>query len=366
MKNVLILGATGTIGDAALRAYKKSSSFRVCGLVAKSNMEKLASLAKQYMTRNLFLTGGDESVLRRVIESSEADIVLNAISGKDGLIATVAAIEAGKDVALANKETIVMAGPQIKEFADRRAVRIIPVDSEHSSVYWLIQENPDKTPESIVITASGGPFRTFTKQQLETITPEMAVNHPTWKMGRKISVDSATLANKGLEVIEAMRLFNMPPEKIKVVVNPQSCLHGAVIFTDGSAKAAISEPDMANPIERALSPVRRNSVTADSVTLTFEKPDTIKFPMLALGFEVAGKSQVHQIAYNAADEVAVEAFLNRKIAFNDIYPAVKSVTDDKHISGFMKNQAASPDSLSFGEILSIDKWCREAACSRLF
>lgn len=332
MKKVLVLGCTGSIGTNTLDIIRKMpEDFKVCGLSAHSNKDKLLSLSSEFNCPCV-LTSDKEASLEKLINDSEPDIVVNGIAGSAGLIPSKIVLEAGIDLALANKETVVMAWPLIKKLAQKNDAKIIPVDSEHSAIFNLINQIKSENISELIITASGGPFRNHTKEQLESVSLEDALKHPTWNMGKKITIDSASLANKGLEVIEANRLFDFSADKIKVVVHPQSLIHSIVRTNDGMLYAQISDPDMKHPIFSALT-YPENKVSClrpfdlfDN-TMTFFKPRTEDFPMLKYAFKVAESTDSYSIAYNAANEIAVDAFINKGIKFNDIPEIVKNVLD---------------------------------------
>ena len=334
MKRVLVLGCTGSIGTNALNIIKyMPQDFVLCGVQAHSNKDRLAEIADKAKCPYL-LTSEDNSkeTFQKLIEESKPDIVVNGISGSAGLLPSKIVLENGINLALANKETIVMAGPIIKELAYDKDAKILPVDSEHSAIFNLVEKIGKENVSKIIITASGGPFRTLTKAELEQVTIEQALNHPTWQMGRKITVDSATLANKGLEVIEAAYLFDAPVEKIEVVVHPQSLIHSLVRTNDGMLYAQISEPDMKHPILNALTwPDNKENFLEPfelfDKTMTFFKPRLQDFPMLSYAFECVKFGKAYPIAFNAANEVAVNAFLEEKITFQTISRIVRSVLD---------------------------------------
>ena len=327
MRRVIILGATGSIGTTALDYIRDHrEQFIVSGLVANSSKEKLLALAAEFNSPSLLMKDHSESDLASFLSAIDADIVLNGIAGAKGLYATIMSLRAGKDVALANKESVVMGGQFIFSLADSLGCKIIPVDSEHSAIYHLL---PHRNAERLIITASGGPF--IDRKDTSRVTLSDALNHPTWKMGRKITIDSATLANKGLEVIEASYLFGFPADKIDVVVHRQSVVHSMVYTREGAIYAEMSPPDMTHPIITALADGEielRNVVRPldfTSLKLTFEKPDFNQFPMLAIAFDVLKSGGSYPIAYNAADEIAVNAFIEGRISFNDISGIVSSV-----------------------------------------
>ena len=334
MKKVLVLGCTGSIGTNALKiADNMPEDFSVCGLQANLNEKKLAELSKKYNCPSL-LTSKDSSqaAFQKLIEQSKPDIVVNGIAGSAGLLPSKITLQNGIDIALANKETIVMAGPLIKELAQSKNAKILPVDSEHSAIFNLVEKIGKKNISKIIITASGGPFRNYTKQQLENVTLEQALNHPTWKMGPKITVDSSTLANKGLEVIEAAFLFDVNAEQIEVVVHPQSLVHSLVRTNDGMLYAQISDPDMKHPIFSALTwPENKKTYLPPfelfDKEMTFFKARTDDFPLLDYAFECAKLKNCYPVAFNAANEVAVHAFLDGKIKYTKIAKIVRQVLD---------------------------------------
>lgn len=327
-RRVIVLGATGSIGTTFFTSLRNHSlDIIIEGIAAYKNKEKLNVLKDEFKVPNAMLfKDKSNSEIEEFISSINADIVLNGIAGSDGLFATLCALKSGKDVALANKESVVMGGHFLFDFARKYNRRIIPVDSEHSAIYNLISNTPNV--ESIVITASGGPF--VDRDDTSDVTINEALNHPTWKMGRKITIDSATLANKGLEVIEASYLFNMPSNKIEVTIHRQSVVHSLVRTQEGAVYAQMSPPDMALPIMAAIADKRIplesivRPLSFANLTLTFESPDLRKFPMLALAYAALDKGGSYPIAYNASNEVAVNAFLAGAICFDDITRIVKN------------------------------------------
>lgn len=325
MKNLLILGCTGSIGTSTLNIAREfPDRFNVVGLTAHKSKERLQELSKEFGNVPTCLTGVDsEDALERLINTCDADIVVNGIAGSPGLMPSVFVLRAGIDLALANKETIVMAGPLIARLAREHNCRILPVDSEHSAVFTLVEKFGSDSIGQIVLTASGGPFREKKSEDLPFMRPADALKHPTWNMGTKITIDSASLANKGLEVIEACRLFNISPDRVKVTVHPQSLVHSLIRTRDGVLYAQISPPDMRHPILTALtwpdfvpSSLEEWDITAGG-TLNFYPPRMNDFPMLPLAYKSLSMAS-GPIAYNAANEIAVEAFLNGKIAFTQI------------------------------------------------
>jgi len=327
-KRVAILGATGSIGKSSLDIISRDGeNFEAVLLTARSSRGKLEELSKQFPAAVCVLAdeaNGREKLLSAIAEI-KPDITINGISGAAGLEPSLAAINAGSHLALANKETIVMAGDLAIRTAKEKNVNIIPVDSEHSAIFHLLRffaEQSENVSE-IILTASGGPFRKLSAKDMEYVTVKDALSHPTWNMGPKITIDSASMANKGLEIIEACVFFNMPGEKVKVVIHPQSIVHSMIRLCNGVIYAQLSKPDMRHPIHDALYwPVTTKStlepVGFDSLTLEFSKPDTDKFPMLTYAWEAARRGGLYPCAYNAANEAAVKAFLEQKIKFSDI------------------------------------------------
>jgi 1-deoxy-D-xylulose-5-phosphate reductoisomerase len=344
-KKILLLGSTGSIGSSTLDAAAAfADRFEIAGLSSHTNGAKLLELQKRfgnsvvtaYSGNSANTTISEPSVniagkftyygkegLLEMISLSDADIVVNAIAGAAGLGPSIAALESGKDLVLANKETVVMAGPLIFPLAEKHNCRIIPVDSEHSAIFQLTRFRPEKFIDSIILTASGGPFRTRPVETFSSITIQDALKHPTWNMGNKISIDSATLANKGLEVIETQMFFGTPSDKIQVVVHPQSIVHSLISTTDGCLYAQLSSADMKIPIINALCYPEisdRTIVPFDIVgqTLTFENPDTQKFPMLKFAYQALTAKGAYTIAYNAVNEIAVHEFSKGVISFLQI------------------------------------------------
>ena len=314
MKRIALLGATGSIGRQALEVIEAYDGLELVAATSGSTpIDGLAPLTQ---------VGGDPNEL---LERAQPDVVLNATLGFAGLPATMWALERGVTLALANKESLVAAGELALAAHARGGGRLIPVDSEHSALFQCAQLGE---PESIVLTASGGPFRGRTRDELADVTAEQALAHPTWNMGAKITIDSATLANKGLEVIEAHFLFGVPYERIEVVVHPTSIVHGLVRFRDGASIAHLGYPDMRVPISYALTYPERAATPIPPLelrTLEFHEPDTETFRMLALGREAGERGGTYPCAYNAANEVAVQAFLERRIEFLDIAALVEDV-----------------------------------------
>lgn len=334
MKRILLLGSTGSIGTNTINIVRNmSSDFTICGLQAHSNKDKVEKLAKEFNCPYLITGNGvSEKDYVDLIENSNPDIVVNGVAGAAGLLPSKVTLEKKIPLALANKETIVMAGSLIKKLAKENDTKIIPVDSEHSAIFNLVEKIGKENISKVVITASGGPFRTLSKEELNTVTVEQALNHPTWNMGKKITIDSASLANKGLEVIEAAYLFDVTADQIEVVVHPQSLIHSLVRTNDGMLYAQISDPDMKHPIYGALTWPENKSTYLEPFdlfdnTMTFYKPRLNDFPLLSYAFECVRKGNGYTIAFNASNEVAVDAFLNKKISFTAISRIVRSVLD---------------------------------------
>ena len=344
-KGVAVLGSTGSIGTTALRVLdRQRQRFRVRALTANSNAALLREQVRQFEPSFVGMvesnTDGDDAwesgtdALVTAATRDDVDIVLNAIVGAAGLDATLAALEKGKRVALANKETLVIAGDLVRDACASGSGEVIPVDSEHSAILQCITGHPGSEVRRVVLTASGGPFRDWSAERLAGATIEDALRHPTWRMGRKITIDSATLANKALEVIEAHFLFGLPYNRIEVVVHPQSIVHSFVEFIDGSVVAQMSVPTMELPVLYALTHpdrVEDDGVPAfDPVKLspmTFEHVDHERFPALALGIGAGQAGGAAPAVFNAANECAVAAFLAGKIAFMDIPRAISSALD---------------------------------------
>ena len=329
MRSILILGATGSIGSTCIKAIKeKKLDLKINGLVSFSD-PKTAMLAKDFSCPYLLMNGKKDEDLHNFIISNRSDIVLNAIAGSAGLKASLSVISLGMDLALANKESIVLGGSFLFSEANRNGVKIIPVDSEHSCLYNLIRAFPDTN--ELIITASGGPF--YDRKDTSNVTIDEALNHPTWKMGKKITIDSATLANKGLEVLEAGFLFGFPASKIKVTVHRQSIVHSIVKVKNGAFYAQLTPPDMTLPIISALSDgnLDLNDIVKPldfiNLDLTFRSWDEKQFPLLAAAYSCLEKKQGWPIAFNISNEVAVEAFLCGRISYNRISETVLKVLE---------------------------------------
>src|SRR4051812_30095157 len=317
MKRIALLGATGSIGRQALEIIESHPDLEL--VAAASGSQAIDGLAP------LTQVGGD---LTELLERAEPDVVLNAVVGFAGLPATIWALERGVDLALANKESLVAAGELALEAQQRGGGRLLPVDSEHSAAFECLEGRDARQVDSLVLTASGGPFRSRTRDELGGVTPDDALAHPTWNMGPKITVDSATLANKGLELIEAHFLFGLPYDRLEVVVHPTSIVHALVRFRDGAALAHLGYPDMRVPIsyaltypERAATPIPQLDL-ASGLTLEFHAPDLETFPLLALARDAGERGGTYPCAYNAANEVAVAAFLNGRLPFLGIAEVV--------------------------------------------
>jgi len=351
---VVVLGSTGSVGCSALDVigHDGGARLRAWGLGARSSVEALIGQARTHRPRYIALADPDAAArvngqlagtgvevlsgpdgLAEMAADPEADRVLSAVVGAAGLSGTWAAVEAGKIVALANKETLVVAGPLVMDLARRRGATILPVDSEHSAIFQCLRSGTAGEVRRVILTSSGGPFRGKSRRDLQGVTPEQALRHPTWRMGPKISVDSATLMNKALEVIEARWLFGLEPDQIEVVVHPESVVHSMVEFVDGSVVAQLSPPDMRLPVQYALTypdrvpgPCPRLDLSGPTA-LTFEPPDRETFPCLDLGFEVMRQGGTAGAALNAANEAAVARFLAGAIGFLDIPRACRAALD---------------------------------------
>ncbi|MHC4481299.1 MAG: 1-deoxy-D-xylulose-5-phosphate reductoisomerase [Planctomycetota bacterium] len=376
-KNLVLLGSTGSVGTQALDVVRSMpESLRVVGLSGHSRWELLARQVEEFgpeatvvgdaeAARSLSeaLDRADVQVLcgveglRRLASWESADVVLSAVSGAAGLPAAVAALESGKTLALANKEAVVMCGPRLVRLAERSGAVILPVDSEHSALFQLLRGVRPEEVERVILTASGGPFYGRSQAELERVTPEEALRHPTWQMGRKITIDSATLMNKALEVIEARWLFGLPADRVAVMIHPQSIIHCMVELVDGSLLAHMGAPDMRLPIQYALSYPER--LPGAAVRLDLAKvgrldlcePDVEAFPALALGRRVAEAGGTSGAVLSAANEVAVRAFLAGRARFTDIVRLVEMVLD---------HHETQPDP-TFEAAMAADSWAREEA-----
>ena len=361
VKRLVVLGSTGSIGRQTLEVIASfPDRFQVIGLAAGENATLLAKQVAQFGPRFVCcrkLPPGDYQALslEEMAAHPEADIVVIATPGRSGLGPTLAAAEAGKRIALANKESLVMAGEIITTAAEKSGASIIPVDSEHSAI-WQCLEGERSTPQRFILTASGGPFRGYTPSRLAGVTPQQALAHPSWRMGRKVTIDSATLMNKGLEVIEAHWLFNMAYDNISVLIHPQSIIHSLVEFADGAVKAQLSHPDMRLPIQYALAYPERLANAAlpllnwDELThLDFEPPDLAAFPCLKLAVQAGRKGGTYPAVLSGAGEAAVELFLTGRIGFTDIAATVAGALEEHEPS-------SRPN---IAEITAADTWARQ-------
>lgn len=377
VKRVCILGSTGSIGTQALDVIEQHSDmYEAYILTAYNNDELVVKQARKFKPEVVVIANEAKyekvkdalsdlpikvytgaKALCEVVQDDNVDIVLASMVGFAGLEPTIAAIKAGKAIALANKETLVVAGDLITRLANEYKVPILPVDSEHSAIFQCLE--PGNRIDKILLTCSGGPFRKFSKEQIKSVTKDDALAHPTWNMGAKITIDSATLMNKGFEVIEARWLFGIRPEQIQVVVHPQSVIHSAVQFEDGAVKAQLGVPDMRLPIQYAFSYPKRLSLTGDRLNLfairdlTFEEPDTERFPCLRLAYEALEKGGNMPCILNAANEVVNRAFLEDRIA----YPRIAQIIEET------MNKVDFSKESTLDCYLNTDKVAREYAAS---
>lgn len=372
VKTLTILGSTGSIGRQTLDVVRHAEGkLRIHALVAAQNVDLMEEQARHFQPAVVVMM--DEAAARelrgRLKDTStkvhqgmdgmintavdpQVDTVVTAISGRIGLEPTLAAIEAGKAIALANKETLVAGGDLVMASAKKMHCPILPVDSEHSAIFQCMEERPE-TIEKIILTASGGPFFGWPKEQLTSVTPEQALRHPNWDMGAKITIDSATMMNKGLEVIEAHHLFDMDYDAIDVLIHPQSVIHSMVQYQDGSVLAQLGRTDMRLPIQYALSyPIRWKNpferLDLRGKTLTFQEPDRETFPALALAYHVGRRGGTLPAVMNAANEVAVAAFLNKKLSYPALQAVVENVCSEHQVL----------DNMDLGSILDADTWAR--------
>jgi len=380
-KNIAILGSTGSIGCNALEVIENlGPPYRAAALSAHSQARELLEQVRKYKPSAVAVTG--EAPPREIVDQIEAmgvqvyrgvegmvqlatrpeiDIVLVAVVGAAGLPAVLAAVRADKTLALANKESLVVAGSLLIPEARRRGVTILPVDSEHSAVFQAMQCGRIEEIQRVILTASGGPFRRATQEQIERATLADALNHPTWRMGNKITIDSATMFNKGLEIIEACWLFDLPPSKVEVVIHPESVIHSMVEYVDGSVIAQLSPPDMRTPIQYALTYPRRAGGISRRLDLTqafqlhFEPPDLTRFPALGLAYDVAKRGGTLGAVMNAANEAAVAAFVSGNIRFGEISRLVE-LTIARH------RLQAQP---TLDDLLEADRWARQTVQSML-
>ena len=376
MKKVTILGSTGSIGVSALDVIEKNPDrFQVVALAAGRNITLLHKQIEKFRPEIVAVADykracklrdilpskfkikivSDKEGVNQVASFDAANIVISAISGAAGLIPTLTAIESGKDIALANKETMVMAGEIVTKKAREKGIKILPVDSEHSAIFQCLQGQKRKYLHRIILTASGGPFLNYSREKIATVKLTDALRHPNWKMGKKITIDSSSMMNKGLEVIEARWLFNLDIKKIDVLIHPQSIVHSMVEFIDGSVIAQMGIPDMRTPIAYALTyPERINNNLPDLdllkiKNLEFRKPDMKKFPCLKLAYEAAICGGTMPVVLNAANEVAVEAFIRKRINFVDLPGIIDRVM----------NAHKSSNASCLDDILQVDEWARQ-------
>jgi 1-deoxy-D-xylulose-5-phosphate reductoisomerase len=378
MKNLTIMGSTGSIGTNTLKIVTMHSDrFAVKALAAATNVALLAEQIEQFRPEvavvideerarkleailppdcEVEILWGESGYLQAAVHP-KVNLVVTAFVGASGLLPTLAAIEAGKDIALANKETLVIAGAVVMREASRKGVKILPVDSEHSAIFQCLQGQRRQDLTRILLTASGGPFRETPASQMARITPAQALKHPTWLMGSKITIDSSTLMNKGLEVIEATWLFDVPPDMIEVIVHPQSIVHSMVSFKDGAVIAQLGKPDMKGAIAYALTYPERYDIQQSAPdfpalgTLSFHSPDFEKFPCLKLAYEAGRIGGTLPAVMNAANEMAVEAFLGERLSYSGISQTIKAV-----MAG---HQVVSEPSVE--DIMDADGWARKAA-----
>jgi 1-deoxy-D-xylulose-5-phosphate reductoisomerase len=378
MKSLCILGATGSIGTNALDIVRQfPDRFSIAALTANTRVAELARQIVEFSPR-LVAVGGkvDADRLKALLPAGqtveiaygeagftaaatlpEVDTVLGAMVGAAGLVPTLAAIDAGKDIALANKETLVMAGAIVMARVAERGVRLMPVDSEHSAIFQSLEGHEKGALRDVLLTASGGPFRTLAISEFDDITPQAALRHPNWSMGNKITIDSATLMNKGLEVIEAHWLFDVDFDRIRVVVHPQSIIHSMVVYQDGAVMAQLGIPDMKGAIAYGLSYPHRLPLAVPAPDfpgigqLTFEEPDLARFPCLGLAYRAGEAGGAQPAVLNAANEIAVAAFLDGRLPYTGIYPII-----DRTLDQYRPEAEADLDG-----IIAADRWARETA-----
>lgn len=379
-KKVSILGSTGSIGVQALEVVRNLNNsnynIEIKGLTAGKNIDLLEQQILEFKPEAVSVMDeelayklgkrlkgiGTEVVygiegLIKIATLEDTDLILNSVVGVAGLLPTLEAIRKGKNIALANKETLVAAGKIVMEEAHKHNVRIIPVDSEHSAIFQCLLGNDKKSVSRILLTASGGPFRGKKIEQLETVKPEDALKHPNWRMGNKITIDSATLMNKGLEVIEARWLFDIEPDKIEVLIHPQSIIHSMVEYKDGSVIAQLGVPDMRIPIQFAVTYPKRQYNNFNKLdfrlhkSLTFEEPDYVNFPCLKLAFDALKESGTMPAVMNAANEVAVNLFLDNKIRFTHIPLIISNVMNEHRVN----------NNPTIDDIIEVDEWARKEA-----
>ena len=377
MKKICILGSTGSIGTQSLAVMRENKNdFEVCGLAAGHNIQLLEEQILEFNPRYVYIKSKEdakslsakydkqnvyfgENGIEELLDNCQCDTVINALVGIKGLVPTLKAIENGMDIALANKETLVVGGSLVMDKARKKGVKIYPVDSEHSAIFQSLQGNDRKSVKKVILTASGGPFRNFTIEQLKRVTAKDALNHPNWIMGKKITVDSATLMNKGLEVIEAKWLFDLNDDQIEVVVHPQSILHSAVEYEDGAIIGQMGKPDMKLPIAYALTYPKRKKLKNTQMSrlwaigsMTFESVDMSRFPCVRLAFEAMKKGGSFPVVLNSANEVLVDEFLKGTISFLDISKYVEKALYTHDYK----------EELSLDEILELDEKTRQKVC----
>lgn len=373
-KKIVIIGSTGSIGQQTLDVISAfPSSFKLIGIAAHSNAEILEKQTAVFKPRFIYtsnqkslehlqgkipstteILSQKEAFIQQVI-SKQVDMVVIAVPGVEYLDVAIEAAKAQKTILLATKEVLVTAGEIFMKIVKENKVALLPIDSEHNSIYQLIGEEKDKVAK-LILTASGGPFLNFTKEKLEKVTAKDALKHPTWKMGQKITIDSATMMNKGLEIIEAHYLFDMPYDKIHALIHPQSIIHALVEFIDGSTKALLSFPDMKIPIQFALFGMKRQANHwsrldfSKDMSLTLKKVDSNQFPAVKLAYEAGKKGKTYPAVLNAANEVAVKEFLTGKINFTKIVTKIEKT---------LESHTSSQNELSLEMILEADRWARE-------
>ena len=381
MKKITVLGSTGSIGINSLKVIGLNpEKYEVVALAAGKNIDLLLKQIETFQPAAVAVLEEDlaerlkarlnndgpevlfgEDGFVSVATMDMADTVISAMTGAAGLIPTYAAIQAGKDIALANKETIVMAGPLVIDQAEKQGASIIPIDSEHSAILQSLRGHPKEDLKRIILTASGGPFKAWTLEEMKVATPEQALNHPNWHMGPKISIDSATLMNKGLEIIEAKWLFDLNVDQISIVIHPQSIVHSMVEYCDGSIIAQMGIPDMIMPISYALSYPRHAKTPLPQLeldeigSLTFEKPDFTRFECLSFAFQALEIGDSMPAVLNGANEIAVESFLNGRIGFLQIPDLIKKTME--------AHRTFSLDGIE--KVMEADAWAREKACELL-
>lgn len=373
-KRVVILGVTGSIGSQALDVIRQSDHLKLVGASVHSSIDKLLPIIEEFGLKDVSVTddtaaltfllpgvtvhkgaGGMVSLVRL-----DCDVVLNSVVGLAGLKATMAALEAGHDVALANKETLVGAGELVMAKVKEKGVKMLPVDSEHSAIFQSIQGYQKEDIKNIILTASGGPFRGKSKEALREVHSSDALKHPNWDMGKKVTIDSATLMNKGLEVIEARWLFDVAPENIIVHIHPESMLHSGVEFTDNSVIAQLGNPDMRLPIQYALNYPERLAAVVEPLnlfkvgSLTFEEPDTETFPCLKLAYRALALGGYYPLIVNTADEIAVEEFLADRIGFLEI----------PELISFAMDEFGNDESITLDGVMELDGMIRRELLSR--